>query len=277
MFDTDQRMVQPDPEGRTHDTHEATDHSADRPPPTREADCENRGIEGGATGVAHRTNRRRRSGDRAGDGGPGRCGARRGDRRRPRDPDRARHARRHTVARGRAVISGWSAVIERATVDGDAWVFGRAAVRGDASIAGHAQVFGDATVGGGAVVDGNVGPRQRDGHRRRLGDRTGPDGDAIICGTATISGSLRIGGHTVIGNGAEITCHTDYETHQTSWGRPSPSTAATTAVLGSAAARRCTAQSLSAASTCRTPDSALASTTLRELWGAGTALALADD
>lgn len=124
------------------------------------------------------------------------------------------------AARGRAVISGWSAVIERATVDGDAWVFGRAVVRGDASVAGHAQAFGDATVGGGAVVDGNAWVH---GNATVTGDawvtgRAQIGGHAVICGTATISGSLRIGGQTVVGDGAEITCRTDYEIHQTSWG-----------------------------------------------------------
>ncbi|WP_420124024.1 hypothetical protein [Nakamurella sp.] len=43
-------------------------------------------------------------------------------------------------------------------------------------------------------------------------------GHAVVCGTATISGALRIGGRAVLGDGAEITCATDYETHQLSWG-----------------------------------------------------------
>ncbi len=43
-------------------------------------------------------------------------------------------------------------------------------------------------------------------------------GHVIVCGSATICGSLRIGGTVVIGDGAEITCASDYETHPLSWG-----------------------------------------------------------
>lgn len=121
---------------------------------------------------------------------------------------------------GRAVLSGWAAVIDQAVLDGDAWVFGRAVVSGHGSVAGHAQVFGDATVTGGAVVDGNAWIH---GHALVAADawvsgRAQIGGLAIVCGTATVAGALRVGGHTVLGDGADITRPTDFETHRLSWG-----------------------------------------------------------
>ena len=69
-------------------------------------------------------------------------------------------------------------------VDGHAWIHGHAQVAGEAWVSGRAQV----------------------------------GGHAIVCGTATVAGALRIGGHTVLGDGADITRATDFETHRLSWG-----------------------------------------------------------
>jgi hypothetical protein len=81
-------------------------------------------------------------------------------------------------------------------------------------------VFGDATVTGGAVVDGNAWIH---GHATVAGDAWGSGraqigGHAIVCGTATVAGALRVGGHTVLGDGADITRGSDFETHRLSWG-----------------------------------------------------------
>ena len=183
------------------------------------------------------------------------------------------------AARGRAVISGWSAVIERATVDGDAWVFGRAVIRGDASIAGHAQVFGDATVGGGAVVDGHAWVH---GNATVTDDawvtgRAQIGGHAVVCGTATISGSLRIGGHAVIGDGAEISCRTDYESHQLSWGERITLYRCDDGGVGIGRSEK--VHGPVALGRIHLPDARLGARLdeLRELWAAGAALTLADD
>lgn len=182
------------------------------------------------------------------------------------------------TVRGRAVLSGWAAVIEHATVDGDAWVFGRAVIRGDASIAGHAQVFGDATVSGGAVVDGTAWVH---GHatvtdEARVTGRAQIGGHAVICGTATISGPLRIGGHAVIGDGADITRGSDYEVHTLSWGE--------TVTLyrcddGVGMGRSRKSHGPITLGRTHLPDPRLGARVneLRELWGTGAALALTDD
>ena len=112
---------------------------------------------------------------------------------------------------------------------------------------------------------------------RRLGPgRSQIGGHALICGTAVDRRAAADRRDVVIGDGADITCAADYETHRLSWGETVTLYRCDDGASASAATRKCTAPSPLGRT--HLPDTRLSArvSELMELWSTASE-SLADD
>ena len=107
-----------------------------------------------------------------------------------------------------ARVAAGAMVTGRGRLGGQAVAVGAVTVTDDARVLEHAILAGTATVRGRATVSGWA----------TVIEQATVDGDGWVFGRAAITGRASVGGHVVIGDGADITAATDFETHRLSWG-----------------------------------------------------------